>query len=138
MAIPFPSDEWIKALCAELNASASYREAAKTWEGDFIFVVEPAGNLKETVYLYMDLWHGECRGAYQLASVDERDAAFRMSAPANTWREVIEARLDPLKGLMVRKLKLKGNMSMIMRSVKAAQELVKCCTQVDTTFTADC
>ncbi len=137
MAIPFPSDEWIKALCAELNASEAYREAAKTWEGDFVFVVEPAGNLKETVYLYMDLWHGQCREAFMLQDPAEKDAAFRMSAPANTWREVIEARLDPLKGLMVRKLKLKGNMSMIMRSVKAAQELVKCCTQIETTFLAD-
>ncbi len=137
MAIPFPSDEWIKALCAELNASAAYREAARTWEGDFVFVVEPAGNLKETVYLYMDLWHGQCREAFMLKDPAEKDAAFRMSAPANTWREVIEARLDPLKGLMVRKLKLKGNMSMIMRSVKAAQELVKCCTQIETIFLAD-
>ena len=137
MAIPFPSDEWIKALCAQLNTSESYREAAKTWEGDFIFVVEPAGKLKETVYLYMDLWHGGCRGAYQVKSLDEKDAAFYMIAPADTWRKVIEVKLDPLKGLMTRKLKLKGNMAKIMSSVKAAQELVRCCTQVETAFIAD-
>lgn len=137
MAIPFPSDEWVKALCAGLNASESYREAAKTWEGDFYFIVEPAGNLKETVYLYMDLWHGECREAFEAKDPSEKDPVFRMSAPADTWREVIEVRLDPLKGLMTRKLKLKGDMIKIMRAVKAAQELVHCCTLVDTVFIAD-
>ncbi len=35
---------------------------------------------------------------------------------------------------MTRRLKLKGNMMKIMRAVKAAQELVNCCTLVPTEF----
>jgi len=63
---PFPSDEWIKAMMQDLNRSQSYKEAAKNWEGDFYFIIEPGGNLTETVVLYMDLWHGECRDAFQV------------------------------------------------------------------------
>lgn len=31
MAIKFPTDEWIKALCEELNKSEAYAQAAATW-----------------------------------------------------------------------------------------------------------
>ena len=36
----FPSEEWIKLYMEQLNANKSYEEAAKTWEGDFLFVVQ--------------------------------------------------------------------------------------------------
>ena len=47
MAIRFPSDAWIKALMEDLNKSEAYAEAAKTWEGDFCFIVEPGGTLEQ-------------------------------------------------------------------------------------------
>ena len=47
MAHKFPSDAWIKALMDDLNKSAAYAEAAKTWEGDFYFIVEPGGALEK-------------------------------------------------------------------------------------------
>ncbi len=130
----FLSDEWIKALCQELNQSEAYAQAAKNWEGDFYFVVEPEGEMKETVIFYVDLWHGECRGARLIGDEKEKEPVFRMSAPLSAWRKVVEKKLDPIQGLMTRQLKLKGNMSMIMRNVKAAQELVNCCTLVPTEF----
>lgn len=134
MAIRFPTDEWIKALCAKLNESEAYARAAKTWEGDFYFIVEPSGPQKEEVYLYMDLWHGKCREAYEVANRSEKDPEFVMSAPYSNWRKVVQAELDPIKGLMSRQLKLKGNMGKIMRAPQAAKELVVCCTLVDTEF----
>jgi len=131
----FLSDEWIKALCQELNQSEAYAQAAKNWEGDFYFVVEPEGGMKETVIFYVDLWHGECRGARLITDEKkEKEPAFRMSAPLSSWHKVVEKKLDPIQGLMTRKLKLEGNMAMIMRNVKAAQELVNCCTLVPTEF----
>jgi hypothetical protein len=54
MSIPFPSDEWIKAMMVDLNASQAYEDSARTWEGDFYFIIEPGGELTETVTLYMD------------------------------------------------------------------------------------
>ena len=35
----FPSEEWAKLFMEQLNANKSYEEAAKTWEGDFLFVI---------------------------------------------------------------------------------------------------
>ena len=134
MAIKFPTDEWIKALCAELNSSEAYARVAKTWEGDFYFVVEAGGPLSQEVCLYMDLWHGACREAYEVADRSQKTPEFVMSAPYANWCRVIRRQLDPIKGLMSRQLSLKGNMSKIMRAPQAAKELVACCAKVDTEF----
>ena len=45
--VTFPSDEWAKAFMKVLNDSEVYAEAAKDWEGDFYYVVNPEGALKE-------------------------------------------------------------------------------------------
>lgn len=128
----FPSHEWIIGLCEQLNKSEAYAEAAKNWEGDFYFVVEPGGPVKEQVMLYMDLYHGKCREAHGVTDPAEKSPAFVMSAGYDAWVKVLKAQLDPIQGLMTRKLKLKGNQVMIMKNVKAAQELVKCCALVPT------
>jgi len=128
----FPSHEWIVGLCEEINKSQAYADSAKNWEGDFYFVVEPGGPLKEQAVLYMDLYHGKCRGSHGIADPSEKNPAFVMTADYDVWVRVIKAQLDPIQGLMTRKLKLKGNMTMIMKNVKAAQELVKCCALVPT------
>ena len=82
MAHRFPSDAWVKALMQELNQSAAYAEAAQTWEGDFYFVVDAGGPLTQPVVLYMDLWHGKCREAFEVTDQSVKNPVFRMSAPA--------------------------------------------------------
>jgi putative sterol carrier protein len=130
----FPSDEWIKALMVQVNESESYREAAKKWEGDFYFVINAGPGVPQDVYLYMDLWHGACRDAYQAGAPDDQSPEFVIRAPVAGWRKVIEKKVDPIRALMTRQLKLQGTMTKIMKYPKAATELVNCCTLVDTTW----
>ena len=63
MAIKYASEEWVKAAREAINKNPAYQEAAKKWEGDMYFIVEPEGGLKEKIFMYFDLWHGECRAA---------------------------------------------------------------------------
>jgi putative sterol carrier protein len=132
MAFKFPSDDWIKELSEQLNASESYERSAKNWEGDFIFIVEPDETYDDTAYLYLGLHHGKSPDAAEVVSEDEREAEFLLRAPFSAWRRVIEGKLDPIQGMMTRKLKLQGNMMKIMRYPKAAQEIVACCAKVPT------
>lgn len=136
MGFPFPSDAWIKALMEEVNRSPGYAEAARNWEGDFYFVVEPEGPLARPVVLYMDLWHGRCRDAFEVTDESVKNPAYRMSAPYSVWKQVIQGKLDPIQALVTGRIKLKGNMVNIMRNVRAAKELVLCCTRVPTEFIA--
>ena len=130
----FPSDEWIKALMKTVNESESYRESAKNWEGDFYFVVNEGPGVPKDVYLYMDLWHGECREAYEAKDPDDKTPEFVIRAPVSAWRKVIEKKLDPIRALMTRQLKLTGTMTKIMKQPKTATDLVNCCTLVETTW----
>lgn len=131
MLTPFATDAWIKALMTELNQSETYRAAAKDWEGDFYFVVN-SGRVPQNIYLYMDLWHGECRAAHAVADPAAQSPEFVIEASLPIWRKVIEKKLDPIQGMIMRQLKLSGSMLKVVRAPKAATELVACCTRIET------
>jgi putative sterol carrier protein len=139
MTIPFPSDSWIKAMMEDLNNSQAYLESAKNWEGDFHFVIEPGGSLDKAVTLYMDLWHGKCRDAFEVRDTAEVEAhkirpAYVLSGSPQTWKKVMTRKLDPMAAMMTGQLKLTGNMAMVMKNVRAAKELVESCTRIQTEF----
>jgi putative sterol carrier protein len=136
MAIQFPTDEWIKAAMIEVNNSADYKDAAQSWEGDIVFVVTAVPGAQKEVRLYMDLWHGECRKAYEVVDVSSQPSEFVIAAPLPVWRKVLDGKLDPIRGLVSRQLKMKGNMMKVLKAPKAAVELVNACTQVETEWPA--
>ena len=41
--IVFGTQEWLDAYIENINGSKAYGEAAKDWEGDFVFVTIPDG-----------------------------------------------------------------------------------------------
>jgi len=128
----FPTNEWLQAFKEAVNRSEAYARAAKSWEGDFYFVITPEGRLRQPLYLYVDLWHGTCREAYLVENPDEKQPAYRLKAPPRVWKKIITRELDPIKGILTRQLQLEGDIMQVMRNVKAAQELVNCVAQVPT------
>lgn len=133
----FPSKEWLDEYVERINNSPEYREAASTWEGDvsYVFEAEPEHGVTEEIWAWLDLWHGECREARYGVSADEGGQAnFIIRAPYSRWKEVIKRELDPVKGMMQGKLKLKGDLPTIVRYVKAANELVNLAGSVPTQF----
>jgi putative sterol carrier protein len=130
----FPGEEWIKAYKEELNKNEAYAEAAKDWEGDFLFIVTPDEGLDREMVFYVDLWHGKCRDAYMVPSREAKTAEFVYEGPYSNWKKLIMGQLDPIQSLLMRKFKLKGNMAKIMRYTKAASELVKTANKVPTEF----
>jgi putative sterol carrier protein len=132
----FPSEEWLKEYVARINDSPAYKEAAASWEGDVAYVIEaePDKGVPEDVWAWLDLWHGECREAKIVSSEEGEKSRFVIRAPYTRWKEVIRKELDPVKGMMQGKLKLKGDLPTIVRYVKAANELVNLSQTVPTEF----
>jgi putative sterol carrier protein len=135
----FPSEEWLTEFVGKVNSSAEYAEAAATWEGDLVFVYEkePDKNVPEDLYAWLDLWHGKCRDAAQLDGPDDpraKAARFTISAPYSRWKSVLKKELNPIKGMMLGKIKVKGDLPTIVRYVKASNVLVDLTTTVDTQF----
>lgn len=132
----FPSDEWLAMYRERINGSQAYREASQTWEGDiaFVFEAEPDRGVPEDLVAWLDLWHGECRGARMISAPDGGSAAYAITAPYSRWREVVLGDLEPVKGMMQGKLKLRGDLPTIVRHVRAANELVALTMLVPTEF----
>lgn len=132
MSIKFGTDEWAKAAMAALNSAPAYKKAAAKWEGDFYFVVPDGNGAGNPITMYMDLWHGDCRDAFLVTDPSAKSPAFVMTAPIAVWQLVFEGKLDPIKGMMSKKLTLQGNKMKILKAPKAAVEMVNCCASIDT------
>ncbi|MGH2705600.1 MAG: SCP2 sterol-binding domain-containing protein [Actinomycetota bacterium] len=133
----FPSEAWFREYGEQVNSSGAYAEAASAWEGDVTLVVkaQPDAGLSRDVYAWLDLWHGKCREVrYDVEAEEGERAKFLIRAPYRRWKQVIRGELDPIKGMMQGKLKLKGDLSTIVRFINAAHELVNLAGRVPTQF----
>jgi len=130
----FGTKEWVTAYVETLNNNKAYEEAGSWWEGDFVFIVEPSGNLDHEIRMYIDLWHGKCRGGRVLEPGEEQEAEFIWSGKWDNYYLMLTKKIDPIQGLMAGKFKLVGNMAKVMRATKAAQEMVNSVVDTDTQF----
>jgi putative sterol carrier protein len=132
----FPTDPWFQDLIEQINASADYLEAAATWEGDIAFLVEaePDRGIPRDVWGLLDLWHGTCRGGGVVDGSRGSASAYVIRAPYSRWKEVVLGDLDPVRAMMQGKLRVQGDLPTIVRYVRAANELVNLCGEVETTF----
>jgi putative sterol carrier protein len=132
----FPSQEWISTFVDRINDSEDYRVAAANWEGDvaFVFEAEPDRNVPEDVWAWLDLWHGSCRAGRIVSAEEGGTARYVIRAPYTRWKEILRGTLDPVKGMMQGKLKVRGDLPTIVRYVAAANELVHLTTTVPTEF----
>ena len=135
----FPSKEWTEALRIALNNDRAYREAGKPWTfGSVAMIVrsDPANEIARNAGMILDVHQGECRGARFVEGVDDSvDAEFVIVASYARWKDVIERKLDPIKGMMEGKLKLvRGHLPTIIRFVEPARIVVASASKVPTDF----
>jgi putative sterol carrier protein len=130
----FPSEEWIKLFKEKVNKNDAYAEAAKDWEGDFLFIATTDDKLEQEVVFWVDLWHGKCREAAKLPGRDAKKTEFVYEGPYENWVKLIKGEIGPIRGLLTRKFKLAGSMAKIMKYTRAASELVNTASKVSTEF----
>ena len=132
MMVEFGTDAWAQAMKNALDQSPAYREAAANWEGDFYFICAQGPGVPQDMYMYFDLWRGQCRVARMIIDPAEFTPAFELTAELAAWKKVIAGELDPIKGIVTRQLKPKGNMVKVLQAPRAAMEMVKCATTIET------
>ena len=122
----FPSEEWLRGLEAKINTDERYREVAKKWEGDLFFLIEPAGNLKERLTFYLDLWHGACRKVeYNPQPESYPNPTFILTATYTNIVAVLSGKLNPMTAMMTSKLKVRGSLGYMMRNVPTVLDFVR-------------
>ncbi|RCK76209.1 MAG: hypothetical protein ANABAC_0360 [Anaerolineae bacterium] len=133
MAI-FPEMDWFLKLKDKLNSDEQYARIAHSWEWDLLFAIEADENLKQSLYVYMDLWHGSCREVKIVEDASQTKATFVLSAPYKQYVALLSGKLDPMQAMLTRKLRVQGNMAIMMRNVPTVLDFVRCCREVTDGF----
>lgn len=130
------SPEFAEAFKAEINRSDVYKQAGKGWKWTVGLIVEaePDRNVPESQGIWLDLFEGSAREIRMTSPEEARGADFVISAPYSRWKQVMRKELDPTKGMMQGKLKLKGDLPTIVRYTRASQEMTECTTRIDVDF----
>lgn len=136
MAYRFPSPEYLQALMDELNSDERYAEVAKNWEGDIIFTIEPDKGVDSSelpVALYMDLWHGECRGAKVIdaEAANQVKPIFVLRGPRKEFMAVLSGEVEAMQAMLTGRLKLRGSMTYMMRNIPTIMDFVRVCRKVE-------
>lgn len=136
MAVTPFSPEFALAFKNELNRSPVYRQAGKGWRWTVGLVAEaePDKSWPEDRGLYLDLFEGEARDVRSVTPEEASACDFVITAPYSRWKQVMLKELEPTKGMMQGKLKLKGDLPTIVRYTRAAQEMTECTTRIDVEF----
>jgi putative sterol carrier protein len=124
--------EWVSLYEEIIQKDAEYKEAAKDWEGTVVLHVEaaPEYGLDIDLYIFMDLWHGDCRSIRIVPTEDGAAGDFVITGSLERWVQVGKKELDSTKGMMQGKLKLKGDLPTIVRAVRASQRLTDLSSEV--------
>jgi putative sterol carrier protein len=128
--------EFAAAFKDEINRSAVYRQAARGWKWTVGLVVEaePDLNFPDSTGLFMDLHDGEARDIRVVSADEAGRCDIVITAPYSRWKQVMKKELDPVKGMMQGRLKLKGDLPTIVRYTKASQEMTECTTRIPVEF----
>jgi putative sterol carrier protein len=129
----FPSAEWLDALHLKLNTDGHYGVIARDWEGDLYFEIQPDAPVSRTVTMYLDLWHGKCRGVAYDAPLDPlRRPRFVLRSSYRNFTAVLLGEMNPMTAMMTSKLKVDGDLGYMMRHVPTVLDFVRCAREITT------
>jgi len=95
---------------------------------------KPGTAMTEDAGIWLDLHKGVCREARLVTAVEALKAPFCITGDLDRWKQVIRKELDPIKGMLQGKLRLKGDLPTIVRYVDASKALVESAGMVPTAF----
>jgi putative sterol carrier protein len=130
----FPDQSWVEGLAEKLNGDADYARVARNWEGDLLFIIEPDGVLDEQIVIFLDLWHGKCRGTGYYSTPPDLKTAYRFQGPYSNFAKVLVGYWPPMQALLTRKLQVGGSMTYLARNLPTVIEFVRCCQENTTSI----
>lgn len=127
MSVKFLSDEWAEALKAELNQSADFQQAAAGHTATIQQVITGA-------YGTTNYWItiGEGKIDLGVGDIDGEDATITQSY--DSAAALAKGELSPVTAFMTGKLKIAGNMGMILGLQGALAQLPAAMAKIDVEY----
>ena len=133
----FPSVEWVAAYKDAINGNPAYKVGGANWDKGVVALIckaRPDLGMPEDLGIWLDLHKGMCREARLVTVAEALKAPFCITGEFDRWKQVIRHELDPIKGMLQGKLRLKGDLPTIVRFVDASKALVDSAGMVPTKF----
>ena len=121
---------WLDAYQRLANDSATFETASAGWEWPMGLAFLAQDDLPTRLCM-LDVADGCCGGARVVDQEEFDQAPFRISGTYDRWDHVLSGQLDPIKALMLRKLKLQGDLTTVIKYHDAAKELIRCAGTVE-------
>ncbi|HDP25651.1 MAG TPA: SCP2 sterol-binding domain-containing protein [Deltaproteobacteria bacterium] len=128
------TQEWLDAYKAAIEADPEYKPMAKDWEGSVALVCnpDPSKGVPETIYIFMDYWHGDVGEFLVCDKAKAESATFVMTGDYSRWKQVALKELDSTKALLQGKLKMRGDLPYVVRNIKTVNKVIDILGNVDT------
>jgi putative sterol carrier protein len=128
------SKEWIEALAEKLKNDQEYQKAAEGFDSRFQLIIEsePAKGVEErhAVGLFApkcdEVWEGV-----------KKDVDYTLSGPYGIFIDILNGKIGATKAMVTRKLRLKGNMTNLLKYKRAIDLFVSALGDVETDFEGD-
>lgn len=127
MSVRFLSDEWAEALKAELNQSEDFQQAAAGQKATIQQVITGA---ESTMYYWITI--GEGKIDLGVGDIDGEDATITQSY--DSAAALAKGELSPVTAFMTGKLKIAGNMGMILGLQGALAQLPAAMAKIDVEY----
>ena len=133
----FPSYEWMDEFCERLQAHEESGDVAVALDGVYRFVIDPGGPLEEQ-HVYDVVIQPTDDGADVSVSDDGAvKPRLTMTTDYRRWQQLVRGELDIGMAVMLRRLRVSGDLSSLMSNVSSARPLVESLHEVDTTWLED-
>lgn len=136
----FPSKEWTESYARAINDTEEYQESGKGWQWDIAFVITELPQSvqsvirRDSVTFVLELRDGRCNSVRWVEKQEDIKAPFTVSAKYSTWLKVVKGELGPTQAMLTGQLKVKGDISKILRYSAAAVAMVKAAQKVPTSY----
>ena len=127
----FPSEEWMAEFCRRLEDHPEAAGIAAALDGVYRFVVDPAGPLDER-HVYDVAIRPSGDGADVTVVDDGANPRLTMTTDYRRWQQLVRGELDVGMALMLRRLKVSGDLSQLIGNVSSARPLMDSLGAVDT------
>jgi putative sterol carrier protein len=135
IAMKFGSIEYLEEVRRRSNADEEYQRLAKDESDSYLMVIkaEPDKGVPETVTIGYAADHGIITEVW----VGERETDFVLQAPYGVWVQILTGRLDPNKAMMMRKMKVRGNLLQLLKTADATIRWLQVLQTLPTEFEGD-
>ena len=133
----FPSDDWMAEFCERLESHPDSEQIATALDGTYRFVVEPAGPLDERHTYDIAIGPTDAGAEVVLIESDGTKPRLTLTTDYRRWQQLVRGELDVGMAVMLRRLKVSGDLSSLMGNVSSAGPLLDALHEVDTTWLED-